>query len=441
MKLNKLFYEKFNHKCNKGTNLHSFVFFVVFILMNGIQTSAQEPNRFSISGIVKDQTTGRRLAGIRVEAINEADTTQRLTTISDATGTYMLDITDIVTDVESIPGEGMPDQFQLYQNYPNPFNPSTVISYQISEISQVRLVIYNVLGQKIRTLVDRKLEPGTYAVVWDATDEFGRGVSAGLYLYQFQAGEIVKTRKMILVDGSVGVGSKRSSTIPVVGHQNSNLSKPSALIITLRAKGAPILPFEEKNIAISTQDVHSDIGVILKANTKINIDLVVISEPNETGKVYISALAGTVIDTILGSEKITIVNSQTQEEISNRVDYDGGFLLTHFNASIGDEFSLTLFRDGVKQGKSEQIVVESSKPPKVKKSSPTNGDKDIVVDTRIFIYFSEPIDTSTVTDQTFTLTNGGFSVVGTIGFLNDNTVTTFSSGQPLGLQEQPILFP
>ena len=82
MKLNKLFYEKFNHKCNKGTNLHSFVFFVVFILMNGIQTSAQELNKFSISGIVKDQTTGRRLAGIRVEAINEADTTQRLTTIS-----------------------------------------------------------------------------------------------------------------------------------------------------------------------------------------------------------------------------------------------------------------------------------------------------------------------------------------------------------------------
>ena len=141
MKLNKLFYEKFNHKCNKGTNLHSFVFFVVFILMNGIQTSAQELNKFSISGIVKDQTTGRRLAGIRVEAINEADTTQRRTTISDATGVYALDITDTVTAGGSIPGEGIPSNFQFHQNYHTPSNPSTVLSYPLADIPTMNLVI------------------------------------------------------------------------------------------------------------------------------------------------------------------------------------------------------------------------------------------------------------------------------------------------------------
>ena len=290
----------------------------------------------------------------------------------------------------------------------------------------MRLVIYNVLGQKIKTLVDQRLEPGNYSTVWDATDEFGRPVSAGLYLYQFQAGKIIETRKMILMDGSVGVGSKRSSTIPLVEQQKSNLSKVRALTITLRATGAPILPSEQKNIMISNQDFHFDISVNLKANTKINTDLVVISEPSDGGKVYISALAGTVIDTILGSEKITLINTETQEEISNRVDYDGGFLLTLFNASLGHEFSLTLFREGVQLGKSEQIVVESNKPPKVKTSSPTNGDKDIVIDARIFIYFSEPINTSTVNANTFTLTGGGGAVAGTIGFLDDSTIATFT---------------
>ena len=87
---------------------------------------------------------------------------------------------------------------------------------------------------------------------------------------------------------------------------------------------------------------------------------------------------------------------------------------------------MTLFREGVQLGKSEQIVVESNKPPKVKTSSPTNGDKDIVIDARIFIYFSEPINTSTVNANTFTLTGGGGAVAGTIGFLDDSTIATFT---------------
>ena len=94
--------------------------------------------------------------------------------------------------------DSAPLQFELYQNLPNPFNPSTTIRYSLSEATQVRLSIYNVLGQEIRVLVNAGQAAGTYNAEWDGHDAFGREVSTGLYLYRLKAGQHVAVNKMVL---------------------------------------------------------------------------------------------------------------------------------------------------------------------------------------------------------------------------------------------------
>jgi photosystem II stability/assembly factor-like uncharacterized protein len=89
-------------------------------------------------------------------------------------------------------GKVYPSQFTLYQNYPNPFNPVTMINYRLPITSYVELSIYNVLGQKVATLVDEKLDAGYHHIEWDAS-----GLASGVYYYKLEAGNFVQTRKMI----------------------------------------------------------------------------------------------------------------------------------------------------------------------------------------------------------------------------------------------------
>lgn len=78
----------------------------------------------------------------------------------------------------------LPNDFALHQNYPNPFNPSTEIKYDLSEQGQVVLSIFNVVGQKVRTLVDESKDAGYHRIVWDGKDDLGIGVASGIYLYR-----------------------------------------------------------------------------------------------------------------------------------------------------------------------------------------------------------------------------------------------------------------
>ena len=88
----------------------------------------------------------------------------------------------------------VPKSFELKQNYPNPFNPSTTIEYELPQTSRVKLTIYNVLGQKVATLVDAEQVPGNYRVKFN-----GQNLAAGIYFYRLQAGNFVQNRKMILI--------------------------------------------------------------------------------------------------------------------------------------------------------------------------------------------------------------------------------------------------
>jgi len=93
----------------------------------------------------------------------------------------------------------MPTEFALHQNYPNPFNPVTTINYELPEQSQVLINIYDILGREIRKLVNTTQDAGYKSVIWDGTDEFGRSVGTGIYLYQINTSDFSQTRKMLLL--------------------------------------------------------------------------------------------------------------------------------------------------------------------------------------------------------------------------------------------------
>lgn len=88
---------------------------------------------------------------------------------------------------------------ELKGNYPNPFNPNTNISFTLKTRERVNIDIYNVLGQRVKTLVNSELNPGTHTVNWNGKDSNGRNVSSGIYFYKMQAGKYSNTKKMILM--------------------------------------------------------------------------------------------------------------------------------------------------------------------------------------------------------------------------------------------------
>ena len=106
----------------------------------------------------------------------------------------------------SLGGSGLPQGFALGQNYPNPFNPGTVIPYQLEADGYVRLEVFNLLGQRVATLVDGERAAGSHTAVWTATDASGWAVSAGVYLYRLTVAEGSQTGRMVLVDGQAGLG-------------------------------------------------------------------------------------------------------------------------------------------------------------------------------------------------------------------------------------------
>ena len=95
--------------------------------------------------------------------------------------------------------ELIPTVFALLQNYPNPFNPVTTLRYDLPEQSTVNIIIYDMLGRQVRTLLNQTQDAGFKSVIWDATNDYGKPVSAGVYLYKIQAGEFVQTKKMVLL--------------------------------------------------------------------------------------------------------------------------------------------------------------------------------------------------------------------------------------------------
>ncbi|MFH1195011.1 MAG: T9SS type A sorting domain-containing protein [bacterium] len=105
-----------------------------------------------------------------------------------------INVTSIKNETGYVPGK-----FQLMQNYPNPFNPSTVISFKLSVVGETKLEVYNILGNKVVSLMNETKEPGYYSIEWDGRDSSGSISSSGVYFYQLACDDKVSVKKAILM--------------------------------------------------------------------------------------------------------------------------------------------------------------------------------------------------------------------------------------------------
>jgi photosystem II stability/assembly factor-like uncharacterized protein len=105
----------------------------------------------------------------------------------------------VTTRVKDTSGALLPRQYTLYQNYPNPFNPTTNISFSLPVPGKVVLTIYNILGQKVRTLADGDKPAGTHTLIWDGTDSRGAPVSSGVYFYKIESANFREVKRMVFV--------------------------------------------------------------------------------------------------------------------------------------------------------------------------------------------------------------------------------------------------
>jgi len=112
-------------------------------------------------------------------------------------GDFSIEVSLKATSVEQL--TGIPTEFSLGQNYPNPFNPSTQIRFGIPNQAFVKLMIYNVSGELVRTLVNTEMSAGFYGVTWNGMNSDGQSVSTGVYIYRVQAGSFVSSKKMLLL--------------------------------------------------------------------------------------------------------------------------------------------------------------------------------------------------------------------------------------------------
>ena len=123
-----------------------------------------------------------------------------VTNVSNSGDTMTCNFSISSLDVEDQADDGpLPHSYSLKQNYPNPFNPETKIEYNLKEDGRVKLEVFNILGQKIFTLVNRHEQKGNHVVTWNGTDQEGRSLPSGIYLYQVTTADFQKANKMILL--------------------------------------------------------------------------------------------------------------------------------------------------------------------------------------------------------------------------------------------------
>ena len=142
-------------------------------------------------------SSGPPVAGARVRLFVQGDLGRSLRATADESGYFAFPLKALRRAAP------LPARLHLGQNYPNPFNPSTIIPYQLPAPARVRLEVFNILGQRVATLVDGEQPAGFHTATWNATDASGRGVGSGVYLYRLLGGGERLTRSMVLLDGPV----------------------------------------------------------------------------------------------------------------------------------------------------------------------------------------------------------------------------------------------
>ena len=151
-------------------------------------------------------SSGQPAVGVQVRLFDLTDLRRSVGTTTDEAGFFALSLQTLSG------GTALPTDFALGQNYPNPFNPYTIIPYQLPTAGHVRLEVFNVLGQRLATLVNAEQSAGVYTARWDGTDAAGRAVGAGVYIYRLISGGMTESQRMVLVDGQAGIPAIGAAT-------------------------------------------------------------------------------------------------------------------------------------------------------------------------------------------------------------------------------------
>ena len=276
----------------------SVLFLSIFVLFFTEHSNTQTV----LSGVVSDSDSDP-VQNALVQLIDQVDTTIVFQDITNENGEYFIQVTSVNGQQSR-----QPDSYKLFQNYPNPFNPSTVIFYELAKPTNVKIVIHNILGQKIKTLVDG-FQSNLYGkVIWDATDDKGNGVSAGVYIYSLIADGHRINKKMLLLDGYQG--RSRSGNIPSQINYFStaeNTNKTVSNSFLLKVSGDQIQTYRE--YLQLTDNMELDITVLRTINknavfidtTKTKINIISVDTTSYSKPIYNIQFEGEIPELKAGS--------------------------------------------------------------------------------------------------------------------------------------------
>jgi hypothetical protein len=227
-----------------------------------------------ISGYVRDYA-GNPVQNVIVAFIDESNPANTYSVTTELDGSYEIGgLNTLVGKSENVD----PEPFQLFQNYPNPFNPNTTISFNLNKVGQVDLAIYNMLGQKVRTLVfDFYSSTGPHSAVWDGLDDNGIHVGSGIYIYRLRSNGRIASKKMLMLDSG---GHSDSGSFSYSTPYDTNITERNALTkiaadVSYRVviTGEGIEPFEKSGIELRNTDPSIDF-VVARAGTGYHLSIV-----------------------------------------------------------------------------------------------------------------------------------------------------------------------
>lgn len=204
---------------------------LVFMNITYLQT-------FRVAGVISTST--EPVQNALVTFVDESDTSNRFSALTDTLGRYQV---DIITSVK--PAKKLPTNFELEQNYPNPFSSSTAISYKLNKQSDVYVIIYDILGREVRRFTVGMQTAGVHGILWDGRNNFGKKVATGVYLYRLQVGKESLVKKMVY-----GVS------------ESSDFDMPIKTIVSHKL---------EKEVSASFQEVNYIVKIKNTASTKPKI--------------------------------------------------------------------------------------------------------------------------------------------------------------------------
>ena len=195
-------------------------------------------------------SSGQPAVGVQVRLFDLTDLRRFVGTTTDEAGHFALPLQAFST----ARGTALPTGFVLGQNYPNPFNPSTVIPYEIPASAHVRLEVFNLLGQRLATLVDGVRSAGTHTAQWDGTDAAGRAVGAGVYIYRLSGGGVTVSRRMVLVDGQAGIPAVGTAAQGTVWSAVEGSVEADGPVYGLTVSGQGLVPYVNPTFRVGVDE-------------------------------------------------------------------------------------------------------------------------------------------------------------------------------------------